>query len=332
MEQFTSPFTPGITFSVEMVTPEMAADWLTRVKMDGEQRVQRSVKPRRVERYSSDMAQGQWPFTGDPVRFSDDGYFIDGQHRAEAIIDSGEPQPLLVVRGLPFSIMQQLDVGAPRTFISYLQMHGVKSPGDVSALSVMLWHWKTGKFGYRGLPRVAEPHGLNTDPTHAERWALYKRFPTMDQAVIRAREVYGRTNKYNIKRSQLGMLYVLFGEVDPYRRDAFFAELVRDEQPIDIQPGYPITVIRDRWGRQGASAAQQARSLEKWAWVSFMIKAWNAWYDGERIFQLTPGGSAWHVLPKIRGLVDTTFFEAEEGVEADFEADFDAALEKGDDQ
>lgn len=323
MEKFTSPLTPGIEFSVEMVTPEMAIEYLATVKMEGDKRVQRNPTAKRIDRYASDMAQGQWPFTGDPIRFSDDAHLIDGQHRLLAIVESEEPQPLLIVRGLPFGIMQQLDIGARRTFISYLQMHDVKSPGEVSALCVMLWHWKTGKFGYRGLPRVADPHALNSDPTHAELWALYKRFPTIDQAVIRAREVHGRTNKWNIKRSQVGMLYVLFGEVDPYRRDAFFAELVRDEQPIDIQPGYPITVIRDRWGRQGASAAQQARSLEKWAWVSFMIKAWNAWYDGERIFQLTPGSSAWHILPKIRGLVDTTFFEAEPDAEAEFEAEFE---------
>lgn len=322
MEKFTSPLTPGIEFSVELVTPEMAIEMLDTVKVEGDKRIQRNVQAQRVERYASDMSQGQWPFTGDPVRFSDDGHLIDGQHRLLAIVESEEPQPMLLIQGLAFSLMQQLDIGARRTFVSYLQMYKVKNPGDVSALAGMLWHWKTGKFGYRGLARVAEPHALNTDPTHAELWALYRRFPTIDQAVLRAREVYGQTNKFTVKRSQLGMLYVLFGEVDVYKRDAFFAELVRAETPIDVGPGYPITTLRDRWGRQGASAMQQARSLERWAWVSFIIKTWNAWYDGQRLTTLSPGGAGFNVLPKIRGLADTTF-EVPEDAEAEFEAEFE---------
>jgi hypothetical protein len=327
MENVTSPLTPGLTFSVELVTPEVAADWMNMIKVKDDVRVQRNLNSRRVSRYGSDMMQGQWPFLGDPVRFSapdPDGqvFFIDGQHRAEGIIESGVAIPLLVIRGFPFELMQHFDIGGRRTFVNYLQMYDVASPSDVASILTMLWHWRTGKFGYRGMPRVADPAELGQDPTHAELWALYKRTPTVTQAVIRAREVYRLTNKRNVKRSQLGLMYILFGEVDPYKRDAFFAELVRQEPPLDLRPGYPISTLRDRWGRQGATAFQQARSLERWAHMAFLIKTWNAWYDGERINTLVPGPSGWNQLPRIRGLVDQVF-EVDEDAEAQFAAEFD---------
>lgn len=327
MENVTSPLTPGLTFSVELVTPEIAAEWLKMVKIEGDIRVQRHQQPKRVGRYAADMAVHQWPFLGDPVRFSapDDkglSYFMDGCHRAEAVVESGESIPLLVIRGFPFSLIQQVDVGGRRTFVNYLQMNGVANPGDVAAVTSMLYHWKTGKYGYRGLPRVANPVHLGQDPTHAELWALFKRYPTIPQAVTTAAAVYRRTNKFTVKRSQLALLYVLLGEVDVYKREAFFAELLREEAPIDLQPNYPITTLRDRWGRQGAKAQGEAATLPRWAWLAFMVKTWNAWYEGERLGVLVPGGSQFHTLPKIKGLVETEF-EVDEDAEDAFNAEFD---------
>lgn len=306
MEIWESDLTPGLTFSVELVTPELAAHWLTKVKVDGDVRVQRNPINKRVDRYTADMENSQWPFLGDPVRFSADDYFIDGQHRAKAIVDSGVAQPLLVIRGFPFELMQHFDIGAKRTFVNYLQMHGVKNPGAIGGILAALWYWETGKFGTKGLARVREAEGLNTEPTHAELWTLFCQEPTVHQAVLTAAQFYRTTNNHSIKMSQLGLFHILATRIDPYRRDAFFAELSRTEAPLDITPGYPITVFCDRVRRQGATEIGRAKAVPRFAWLAYLIKTWNAWSEGERLF---PGAlivptPRWNTLPKINGLVD----------------------------
>lgn len=329
MSTWESDLTPGLTFSVELVGPERAKEWLETTKVVNDIRIQRKPLDRRIERYATDMAEQQWPFTGDPIQFSapdpDTGteHMINGQNRCHAIIQSEVEIPLLVIRGLPFTLMQQLDIGARRTFVNYLQMNGVANPGDVSALCTLLYHWRTGKFGYKGMPRVAEPQNLNVDPSHGELWALYKRNPIITQAVKSARQVYGQTNKLTITRSQLGLMYILFGEVDVYKREAFFAELVRQEPPIDTLPDYPITTLRDRWGRQGTSARQDAGRTPRWAWLAYGIKVWNAWYEGERIHTLVPPKAGWHNLPRVKGLVDTEFVDDPDEAEEAFADELD---------
>ena len=74
-------------------------------------------KPRVVTRYASDMAEGRWVDTHEPIAMSVDGNLIDGQHRLAAVIESGCPQYFWLAvydsqqtaRGLP------IDCGAVRT-------------------------------------------------------------------------------------------------------------------------------------------------------------------------------------------------------------------------
>jgi len=77
----------------------------------------RNCKPRVVAKYASDMTEGRWVDTHEPIAMSVDGNLIDGQHRLAAVIESGRPQYFWVAiydtqqtaRGLP------IDCGAVRT-------------------------------------------------------------------------------------------------------------------------------------------------------------------------------------------------------------------------
>ena len=73
---------------VVMVTPELAAEWLTHNTHN------RGLKPIAIKRFAEDMTTGDWQWNGESIRFAADGTLLDGQNRLHAIVDSGEiPQP-----------------------------------------------------------------------------------------------------------------------------------------------------------------------------------------------------------------------------------------------
>lgn len=299
--QWTSPLLPNITIRVQEVTPAMAQAWLDTILVVHDKHYQRTPVEKRIQRYALDMAKGRWPFTGDPIRFSDGGHLIDGQHRLRAIVLSGITQICLVVEGLPLETIQTIDVGARRSFVNYLQMEKIPNARHVAATCTSLWHWMNGKYGSKGMARVANPEGLNREPTLAELWELFIENRMVVSAVRQAYVFWRTTNKQSITVTQLATFWMLATAVDPFKRDAFFAELQRD-LPLDNLPGYPITTFCDRVRRR-RSKVQASPDNPRWVWFMWLIQTWNAWNKGDRIEYFTsPRSTAFNNLPKVWGL------------------------------
>jgi hypothetical protein len=72
-----------LTISLEMITPDMAADLLA-VNVSN-----RNVRQRRVDQYARDMQVGRWQPTGEPITISDTGKLLNGQHRLMAVVQAG---------------------------------------------------------------------------------------------------------------------------------------------------------------------------------------------------------------------------------------------------
>lgn len=103
---------------VVSVTPEIARKWL------GRNAGNRPLKMAHVARLASAIRNGKWKLTGDPVRFSDTGKLIDGQHRLQAIVDAEMTVQCVVMHGLNDDIFDVIDSGSPRSkadavFIQY---------------------------------------------------------------------------------------------------------------------------------------------------------------------------------------------------------------------
>lgn len=62
-----------------------------------------------TERYANDMRNGNWHFTGESISVFKDGSLANGQHRLKAIIRSGKPARIVVVRGVEHSAMPAFD-------------------------------------------------------------------------------------------------------------------------------------------------------------------------------------------------------------------------------
>src|SRR6185503_5365241 len=105
----------------------------------------RNMRFRQVSSYATDMEAGDWDFNGETVKFSKEGFLLDGQHRLKAIIDSGTTQTLIVVYGLDMKSQATIDRNIVRKFSDTLRME-YKEPNHLAlaALVRKVFMWNEG--------------------------------------------------------------------------------------------------------------------------------------------------------------------------------------------
>jgi len=131
---------------VVTVTPEIARKWL------GRNAGNRPLKTTHVGRLAAAIRSGKWKLTGDPIRFSDTGKLIDGQHRLQAIVDAEAPVQCVVMHGLNDDIFDVIDSGSPRSkadavFIKY-QLPVAKS-GLLSSTASIAYQYAHGSVSFK---------------------------------------------------------------------------------------------------------------------------------------------------------------------------------------
>ena len=92
----------------ELITPEMAKEYLNKNTSN------RKLRGKHLERLTRDMVNNNYLITHQGIAVSDHNVLIDGQHRLSAIIESGQPQWMLVTTGLPMKTQEEVDGGAKR--------------------------------------------------------------------------------------------------------------------------------------------------------------------------------------------------------------------------
>lgn len=90
------------------ITPEQAKQWISN------QGYNRKLSPKHVKYLADEIKQGRWRVTHQGIAFGDNGKLIDGQHRLQAIIESGIAVQMQVTFGVPVGQFTILDRGMPR--------------------------------------------------------------------------------------------------------------------------------------------------------------------------------------------------------------------------
>lgn len=125
----------NITAKWELVTAETAAEYLL-VNVRN-----RNLMSSLSERYSRDQREGYWQTTHEALAFAQNGTLIDGQHRLTAIVQSGLAVWMLVVRGLPDSVIEVINRGRTRTLAHTLQIMGyAHSDSRTVAAAKVMWY------------------------------------------------------------------------------------------------------------------------------------------------------------------------------------------------
>ena len=265
-EQDADVYEDDIT--IEMITPAIAQRWLDKNTHN------RNVRPIRVKNYAADMASGAWEFNGDPIRFSDEGTLLDGQHRLEAIVASGVAIRMVVIRGLAHQAQNTMDGAITRTFGDVLALQGEHSVHSLASAVRSVRLWENGTRAFTGNSVTSNPVLLDT--LHRHPW-IREALPLL----IKVSKIA------HIPTSVSAALYMEFYRLD--KADAtWFFEMVSCQENLEIPQ--PIFKLRNtiEANRRNVRGTQNRTYV-----AAITIKAWNAYRAGTQIQSLgwRPGGA-----------------------------------------
>lgn len=256
-----------------IVTPALASKWL------GTQVRNRRINDRAIAAYRRDMINGDWEYTGDPIRFDKDGHLIDGQHRLTALsaLDPETAIEFLVVRGLPPERQMLMDQGARRSTAQQLELTGYKNSVPLAAGIRMVLIWDNGT--------LAKPLWDDT--------ALCSTSAILEWAEAHPVEIAVVAN--NLTRIRhIGLLPAVgtafclkTGTNYPDLTTDFFTSLYELENQ---GKGSPLLTFNRRLQRAKAEHLKLT-SVDQ---LAFLIITWNHWVNNETNHRLIrPAGNEW---------------------------------------
>jgi len=240
---------------VVMINPEMAERYL------GRNLNNRPLSESWAKELARRIKRNEWKLNGEAIKFSSDGYLLDGQHRLKAIIISGTSVPVLLIRGVDRSSFDTMDQGKSRGAADILAINGEKNANLIASAAKIVFLFKENKenpvFNNRVTPIQIE-----------KTLALY---PEIRQSAAVAEKV-----KKILIPSVAASLWVLFWQKDRDLANEFFARL---EDGAGLSKHHPIKTLRDRLIINSASITRLRQKIL----CAFVIKTWNAVRAGKEM-------------------------------------------------
>lgn len=123
-----------MTFTIEDVTPEIAAKWLQRNEGN------RKLRETRAAAFAKAITDGKYRLTHQGIAFSSKGRLLDGQHRLRAICLANRTIPIVVARNVPESAFDVLDAGMTRKMYERL-----RTDAKATTVATRLYRMMVGK-------------------------------------------------------------------------------------------------------------------------------------------------------------------------------------------
>lgn len=238
----------NITTEIAIVTPEAASKYLE------SNSINRPVSPQTVKKYINELESGGWKVNGDTIRFDTAGRLLDGQHRLQAIAQSGIPQQCILVKGLDSSAFDTIDIGRKRTGADTLAILKIPYYSTVSAALNIVNFYLQGRL--ENSTRIT---------SNADMARLAQEHPEIPQS---AAFVSGTHGKALFAPAWMAAFHYLASRFDPAEADRFCQDL---KSGRDIPSTDPVFHMRERLVKDGMSQAK----LSKVFLFALMIKAWN---------------------------------------------------------
>lgn len=264
-------------YSIETITPELAREYL------GANTHNRNVRARRIAMYASDMLEGNWYMTGEPIKFASNGTLIDGQHRLLAVIEADTPVTMAVVRGIEALAMDVLDSGAPRTHADALKLRGIANGKDVAAAAQAHAAWKNGR-----LTTVMQVLSGADRMTHAQTIEYVKQNPELEDAAAFAN---GMKGTIQLPVGSLATAWVELMAIDPDSALDYFDRL---REMRGGGTGEPVSTFLKRLNVERNRGSRIAVGTG----LYMLFRTWNALVSGEPLNKFMFGvPGAWVQIP-----------------------------------
>jgi len=250
----------GMRVGLVNVTPGVAKNWLAHNSKN------RPLWSPTTERYERDMLGGRWPFTGDPVRFSDKDEMLDGQHRYTSIVKSGTTQTLLVVSGLPTKTQAYMDGGRKRNAGHTLRIEETPYSTTVASVARLALLWNPG-----GIWAPERGTGLFSDLqlSSPELLEFKEAHPEIHEAAKRGRAVASEVA--GARPSVIGVAYLRASLLEDgvFPAAEWFMKL---ETGAGLSLGDPVLALRNGMMRTSAERLSNPQVPQLWK----VVRAWNA--------------------------------------------------------
>jgi len=154
------------TFQVEQISPNFAIDVLLKKNKNN-----RGIKTANLNKLIKAINNDEWTITNQGIAFDKDGNLIDGQHRLQAIINTGKTLPIMVARNMDSKIFHCVDKGTARTAADCLFIEGCTNPARIAAgIKVYLLYQKHPEGTWRNAIMPTHIEIINEYNLNKELW------------------------------------------------------------------------------------------------------------------------------------------------------------------
>ncbi|WP_157856297.1 hypothetical protein [Actinacidiphila yeochonensis] len=268
-QRSTSPELP-LSSSVMNISPGVAAEMLTRNHEN------RPLDRGRVAHLRDAIRRGEWLISHQGIAFAGswvDSRLLDGQHRLEAIRQSGQIVPVLVFENVPSEAFSVMDTGRSRTASTVLAMQGEH---DASLLAAAIRHVHL----FKTMPD-AEWKGHSSRLTNAQVLTFLE---ANRKEVVEACGVARLMSKERlIIPTAAAVGYYSTREASPGVDQESWVQGVTTG--ADLSPGDPRLALRNALISLGTGSSGRRRSDSR-GQLGLYLKAWNAWVLQKPVRQL----------------------------------------------
>lgn len=225
----------------------------------------RRISDRTVKQYRSDMAEGRWHDTGDPIRFDRDGHLIDGQHRLTAVSQMPDDFYIIVpvITGLDPMVQKYMDQGRKRQAGQNLQIAGFKNANRLAAAARVYIHWKGGQLYRSSATTITAPKIQDWVESHPE----FASYITANHTAL--------TNMGVSFPHAAAVLYDMH-TIDPDMAADFLSDLTNG---ASLPVGDPVLTFRNTY----AAHLRRNAKVDPRDYMGLLITAWNCTREGRRI-------------------------------------------------
>jgi len=264
----TTPVDYTMTLRLARVTPLIAREWLKRNNEN------RKFSRNQARALAAEMLAGYWTENGESIIFDSVGELVDGQHRLQAVLNSGHEYIAPVVTGVQAAVRPTVDTGQKRSGAANLQMAGEKN-SSVLAATIMLWK------GYLAHDVQAMTHPQSGSPdrrTSIPRIMDYlQEWPEIRESVSAALALRpSGQGRALVPVSEVALIWhaIVQSGSSPERADEYLSAVLSG---FNLSVDNPIIGLRRRLIEQ----ARPGFKMVKRERLAIVLKTWQLWSTGQ---------------------------------------------------
>ncbi|MFE1010030.1 hypothetical protein ACFW4M_01835 [Streptomyces sp. NPDC058794] len=245
------------------VTPELAAEWLTRNTNN------RPLSKATVQQLAARIQRGEWQLTHQGIAFDEDGVLIDGQHRLAAVVRAGLTVPMTVAHGVPRTAFTVMDTGRKRTGRDALALAGEANATHLAAAL-------RGLHLYLHAPNSAWSGGSSVT-SNDQLLTLLAEHPDIRDAMQHG-IAFNRACRITVTAATIGW-YVTTRARPELDQSSWREGLITGAR---LEPGDPRLTLRNTMLNLATGASHRRRDDSR-EHLLYYLKAWNAWAEGRSV-------------------------------------------------